>query len=71
MAKLDLTPDELSAAAQTCRIAAHQSDQDAEKQSNPTTRADFKVSAKRVLAETLEAIRRAATSSSQMAGHLR
>lgn len=54
-----LTDTELQAAAQACRIAAVQADQDAAKQSSPSVRATFEASAKRFreLAEKLERAR--------------
>lgn len=63
MARLDLTLDELGSAAQACRVAAAQAEQDAGKQSSPTVRQSFETIAKRYtdLGETFEEVRRAAS----------
>lgn len=47
LAAMNLTDDERQAAAQACRVAAHQAETDAAKQSNPGVRATFEETAKR------------------------
>ena len=46
---VQLTDTEKQSAAQACRIAAYQAEQDAAKQSNPTVRATFEATARRYL----------------------
>ena len=47
--RMQLTDTERQSAAQACRIAAYQAEQDAAKQSNPSVRATFEATARRYL----------------------
>jgi len=60
MASINLSNSELQNAAQACRIAAVQAEQDAAKQSSPSVRAIFEASIARfqALAEKLERARK-------------
>jgi hypothetical protein len=60
---IDLTPDELAAAAQACRALAYQEGERAKRMENPTTRTPVENAARRyaALAKKLETARKGRT----------